>query len=105
MHLAHVISPYFHREVVPYTPMQSSRLSDAQQRSAAGATPAQQANLRFKKKPAAVLFAAGPRGCGNVQRTKLKPESGICFPRVPVVKVAAFWFISVCDRGCLGVRL
>jgi hypothetical protein len=59
MHLAHVISPYFHTEVVPYTLSQSSRSSDAQQRSAAGATPAQQANLAFQKKPAAVLFAAG----------------------------------------------
>ena len=72
MHLAHVISPYFHREVVPYTPMQSSRSSDAQQRSAAGATPAQQANLRFKKNRLRCCSLRGLEAAATYKRTEVE---------------------------------
>ena len=77
MHLAHVISPYFHGEIIPYTLSQSSRSSEAPPR---WSNDRPQATPRFKKKKT---------GCCSLraswrlrQRTigrKLKPESGMCF--------------------------
>lgn len=100
MHLAHVISPYFHREVAPYTLMQSSRSCDAQQRCAAGATPAQQANLRFKKKPAAGAVCCGALEAAAPQKgTEVETGKWHMFFQGFRVKVAAFWFISVCAKG------